>query len=281
MGYIRKGFSLLLIAILAFSSLMMVESAYAQSISKPSVPEFMLTVTDHSYDVPPSGHVNLNTGQFEKHAGFYMKNGSIEVSIKNQPFTSYTDSNGYEINLHYNIRAKGHGNSNWYYFPTENPEKYFHADYSTNTKRIFKYSMDNFEIRSGAFFDYSAFPSSGRVDFQVQAFVGHLNLTDEEFIRHLNETRNVPSTQAEDFTIGYVGQSSNWSNTQTATIPAYVYTSSSPTTVPTPSEFYSSGSSFSLPWSTLFGVVAVLLAIIVALSLLFFRKHQKMPGIWH
>lgn len=274
MGKTSKGFSFLLVAILAVSSLKMVESASSQSIAKPSVPEFTLLVNDHSYEVPPSGHVNLNTGQFEKHAGFHMKNGSIELSIKNQPFTAYNDSNGYQINLYYNVRIKGHGTNDWHYFPTDNPQKYFQADTSINTTRIFKYSMNNFEYRSGAFFDYSTFPSNGRVDFQVEAFIGHLNVTDEEFTRYLNETHNSPSTQANDSVLEYVGQLSDWSGIQTVTIPTYVYTSQNPTAATTSSATESTRYPISYPVITLFAFVAVFL-VIVALSVSLFRRRPK------
>jgi hypothetical protein len=274
MGRTSKGFSLLFVTILAVSSLMTVENALSQTIPKPSVPEFTLLVNDHSYDVPPSGHVNLNTGQFEKHEGFYMKNGSIELSIKNQPFTSFSDSNGYQINLYYSIRVKAHGTNNWHYFPTDNPEEYVHADTSTYTTRVFKYSMNNFEYRSGAFFDYSTFPSNGRVDFQVEAFIGYLNATAEEYFQHLNEIHNSSSTQENDFVLEYVGQSSNLSSIQTAAIPAYAFTSPNPTVAPTSSTTGSTGNPISLPLNTLFVAVAVFLAII-ALILLLVRRRSK------
>jgi hypothetical protein len=247
----------------------------AQSTPKPLVPEFTPLVNDHSYDVPPSGHVNLDTGQFEKHEGFYIKNGSIELSIKNQQFTSFSDSNGYQINLYYSIRVKPHGTNNWHYFPTDNPEEYFHADTSTYTTRIFKYSMNNFEYRSGAFFDYSTFPSRGRVDFQVEAFIGHLNATTEEYFQHLNAIHNSSSTQENDFVLEYVGQSSNWSSIQTLAIPAYAYTSPNPTVAPTSSTTGSTGNPISLRLSTLFVAVAVFLAIIISLLLLLFRRRSK------
>jgi hypothetical protein len=51
MGSIYKRFSLLLVIILAVSNLIMVESAYAQSIPKASVPEFSVGYVDNSYYV--------------------------------------------------------------------------------------------------------------------------------------------------------------------------------------------------------------------------------------
>ena len=58
MGSIGKGLSLLLVVILVGSSLIMVESASAQSIPKPSIPEFTVNLIDSSYDIPPSSSVD-------------------------------------------------------------------------------------------------------------------------------------------------------------------------------------------------------------------------------
>ena len=58
-----KGFSLPLVVILAVSSLIMVESAFAQSIPKPSVPEFTLKYVDNSHNVLPIYGVDPYTGK--------------------------------------------------------------------------------------------------------------------------------------------------------------------------------------------------------------------------
>ena len=50
----RKCVTLLLIVILTSSSLMLIESVFAQSMFEPSVPEFTLEFVDKSYDVPPT-----------------------------------------------------------------------------------------------------------------------------------------------------------------------------------------------------------------------------------
>jgi len=44
MGSTNKGFSLLFVVVLGVSSLMIVESAFAQSIPTPSIPEFPATI---------------------------------------------------------------------------------------------------------------------------------------------------------------------------------------------------------------------------------------------
>ena len=68
MGRLSKSFALLLVLIMALSSLglLIIKPACAQSIPQPSVPEFTLKVVQDSFNVPISY--------------------SIEVTIKNQPF---------------------------------------------------------------------------------------------------------------------------------------------------------------------------------------------------
>lgn len=61
MGNISKSLCLLLV-VSASSSLLIILSADAQSIPKPSVLEFTLTLIDSSYDIPPSSTVNPYTG---------------------------------------------------------------------------------------------------------------------------------------------------------------------------------------------------------------------------
>ena len=65
MGSTSKGVSLLFVVVLAVSSLMMVESAFAQSIPKPSVPEFTVKFVDRSYSVEESSQINPYTGKTE------------------------------------------------------------------------------------------------------------------------------------------------------------------------------------------------------------------------
>ena len=54
MGKIGKTFAIFLTLIVAMSclTLLTVKPVNAQSIPKPSVPEFTLQIADHSYDVP-------------------------------------------------------------------------------------------------------------------------------------------------------------------------------------------------------------------------------------
>jgi hypothetical protein len=98
-----------LILILATSNIMWIESASAQAISKPSIPEFSLKYVDHSYDVPTTYGIDPYTGKtIITQEGYRVQNNSVEVIIKNQAFTSYRNENGSVIWLYYRIVSKGH-----------------------------------------------------------------------------------------------------------------------------------------------------------------------------
>ena len=103
----------MLILILAASSLIVVKPAHS-SITKPSVPEFTVKLVDSSYDVPTTYSIDPYTGENVTHAGSHVERRSIEVKIKNQPFTPYYDeSSGWNISFYYNIRIKGYYSEDW------------------------------------------------------------------------------------------------------------------------------------------------------------------------
>ena len=82
--------ALILLTAMSSLSLIMVKPANAQSTLKPYVPEFTLKYLDNSYDVPPTYGTDPYTGNnVTTQAGYHVQNESVEVIIKNQPFTSY------------------------------------------------------------------------------------------------------------------------------------------------------------------------------------------------
>jgi hypothetical protein len=100
--------SLLIILLLVASSIVIAYPARG-SVSKPSVPEFSVAYVDHSYDTPPVYGKDPYTGQTTvKVYSIHVDNRTIDVTIQNQPFTPYLDSNNNTIGLYYNIRSKGH-----------------------------------------------------------------------------------------------------------------------------------------------------------------------------
>ena len=102
MGYSRKDLAwvLTLIMIASSLSLLMVKPAYAKSITTPSIPQFSVTFIGRGYD-----------------STALVDNRTLIFTIRNQPFTTYKDSDDNEIGLYYNFRVKEHIGSQWYYYP--------------------------------------------------------------------------------------------------------------------------------------------------------------------
>ena len=247
MGTVGKGFSILLVIILAVSSLMIIESTNAMSIPKPSVPEFSVGYVDDSYYVSTPSTITDQHGNSRVVQG-YVENKTVEFSIKNQAFTPYTIPNnssdpyntGQTVNLMFNIRMKRTLDSNWTYI-THLSDGYL------------KQSDTNFTIASYQL-DYlfpSNIPYGTAVDFQVQALIGYVH--------------RYPIINSETFN----GTESDWSNTQTITIPE-TSTSTSPNPTPTPT----------IPEFPLW-IIPILLTMMVALAgLLVYHKKQKQLEIF-
>ena len=199
MGYASKSFVLILILIMAILtlSLLTIEPACAQSIPMPSVPQFTVKLINETYSVTTTNpYTEVNTTQ-------RIDNASIEITIENQPFSPYWDTSvGSNITLFYNIRLKGHFAENWTY--PYSPENGYPTQ-STSEDTILSMPAN--------------YPTGGQVDFQVQAMIGYLQST--------------PSLSLPLGGYSFMGQTSDWSNTQTITVPASIpLSSSSPTSAP-------------------------------------------------
>ena len=234
----NKNLAIVLILIMAVSSLslLMVKPASAQSIPKPSVPEFTLKYVDYSYDVPPTYGIDQFTGKnVIINNGYHIDNRTIVFKVKNQHFTSHTDSNGNVINLYYNFKGKGHFGDQWSLFPFSNEPSYLYP--STNGQSTWRYS-DNYPSGFPEFSqsnsDYTEFtfplrffhmenaPLRSDLDFEVQAMIGHIEPITTGPI-------------AGDGFFSFTGQFGDWSNTQTITIAdGSVSTSTSPNPTQSP-----------------------------------------------
>jgi hypothetical protein len=212
MGSIGKGFSLLLVVILGISSLMFVESAFAQSISKPSVPEFTVKYVDRSYDTPPTYGVDQYTGKTViTKASEHIDNRTIEITINNQPFTPFTEeSSGKFINLFYNVQYKGSFGQEWtWLFGVERMESFGSTDpYSTwgypSQDSASQYTIVSYTLPWNI-------PSEGQMDFQVEALTGYVD-------KSIDSDRSHITFAVYNYT--FYGEESDWSNTQTITLSA-------------------------------------------------------------
>lgn len=200
---------LLIIAILAVSSLIMVESAFAQSITKPSVPEFTLKLADHSYDVPATYSIDPYTGQNITHPGYHVENKTIDIIIKNQPFVS--SINGTTYQLYYNVRHKGSFEDNW--------TELSWTDYDSGS--LVPQSNSQYTVIS---YSAQSYPINASLDFQIRALMGC-------YYQHTPQDPFLPTVTY--FGVPATGES-KWSSTQTITIGESQTPTPSPATTPTP-----------------------------------------------
>lgn len=164
-------------------------------VTKPSVPEFTVKLVACPYDVPSTTTTKIDpyTGKETviTTPGYRVENRSIEVAIKNQPFTPYTDADGKEINLYYNVRVKGHFGEDW-----EELYPLYKASSNHPVQSSSEYTVLSLSAN---------YPDGAQVDFQVEAILGY----------YYDAMAGRPTVPL------YVlasADSSGWSSTQTLTI---------------------------------------------------------------
>ena len=284
-----RGLVLLLITVLVLSSLVMVGSVCAQSVPKPSIPEFTVKFVNASYTVTTT---NSYTGLDETEL---VSNNSIEIKITNQPF----DYSGYQI--FYNVRVKPHFEGNWTeVYPDRNrtssygDDGFSYAEYinddsppqskSDYTMVAFPvvptelYLASGYDIKryySGAdgqegesFAFVYAVPAGGQIDFQIEVLVGH------EAEVYINDHPLAP------WPIGHYEQaiafdiSSDWSETQTITIGENQTPSPIPTTPtsPTPVPYEKPQQ---LEQEVILGLAVTVIVLAVGLGLLVYLIKRK------
>jgi hypothetical protein len=208
----NKLFALLTIFIFSASAMLM---AFPSGVlaAYPSVPEFSVAYVDHSYNVPVTHWTTTDpyTGEQINHSsgGEHVDNRTIDVTIKNQPFTPYKDpSSNQTVYLYYNVRSKGHF-EDWNTANSGHNQGGLQATTST-------YTVVSFNI------GYWNVPQGGQIDFQVQA--------------SLSYTANTYSgscfTGSQTTPVG----TSDWSAAQTLTIGNPTPSSSTPQPITTPNQ---------------------------------------------
>ncbi|MCL5877312.1 MAG: hypothetical protein M1540_05820 [Candidatus Bathyarchaeota archaeon] len=197
----RKTSALALIIVLVASGLMLVESASAQS-SYPAITEFSLKYVDHSYDVAPTTTSSTDpyTGKTTTTTtpGYHVENKTIEVVIKNPSGASY-----------YNFRYKGHYEDKWTYYPFS-PSS---SGYSLGDTYSVPYqaSTSSYTVAALPSYFVQSITQGGEGDVQVQALYGSFRAVPYGHIQP------IPGGPTYDFY--FEGETSEWSSTQTITIP--------------------------------------------------------------
>jgi hypothetical protein len=273
MGRISQSFTLILIIIMATSSLslLMVKSASAQTgqtpnysdyIPTPTVPEFTLNLVQSAYNktvIDPGTGIKTT-----------VNNSTIEVIIKNQPFSPYNYSwtfLGYRnstvnksTSLGYDVQAKTHYSQNWteVYFSGNYPAQSNSSDYTVLSLPLgpsVVYQSDGDELITPIYPSGNQIPSGDQLDFRVRAIIGGY------FPPVVSSYVNFP--------LNFISKNSSWSSPQTITIPA---SSSSPT--PTSTSPQERNPPHLEPLDYLPIIIAILTVIIV-LSALLYRRHRK------
>lgn len=187
----------------------MVESASAQSIPKPPVPDFTLTFDKHSSDTQPTYTTDPYTGQqreLEPPAHYEWE--TVTIKIENQPFTPYqtNDGNAKNIELYYSIRTKGHFGGQWVTIGGLYTQ-YYPASSGRITEVTFYVGSNG---PNGDIMPSNTFLSAedgGQIDFQVKALIGYVTA----------KTSVSQSLGVQNYDV-FTGTEGDWSSAQTITI---------------------------------------------------------------
>ena len=201
MARMSKYLTIFLVVILAVYSLLTVMPSNAQSIPKQSVPEFTL-----EYDKASYNNTDQYTGISQE-----IDNSTIKISIKNPPINSL--SQGYS--LYYNIGYKGHFGQNWTYL-------YYYRNFTLDEGKPPILPATTFELTVVSV--PAQYPNNSEIDFEVQAIAmqaGQIKVYNGLYDYYGHYVSGL-----------IVGQTSDWSPTQTLTIPSTSTNDSPSPTVP-------------------------------------------------
>ncbi len=251
MGSLNKSLALILILAMTISSLIIVKPASAQSIPKPSMPEFTLKYVDYSYDVPSTSSIDPFTGNNSPINGYHVEGRTIELSIKNQPFTPTPmgPAPAASTELMYNIRVKGHFGQGWteIWHPSDPYPRQSDSAYT-----VFNFSLSG--LADNLRFDVN---SKVQIHFQAVAMNGVIS-------KNITEGPMGP--------LYFVGETSEWSNIETLSIPDGTVsssTSTSPTISPTITIAAPTPTVPELSWLIILPLLIALFSIAVVL------RHRK------
>jgi hypothetical protein len=155
--------------IIAISTTSIIKTSNAQiGVTTPSVPGFGVSYEFFPHTVPPTYDVDPSTGKaVMTRESYTLYSESVYLSIMNQPFVPYKDSNGNSIQLYYNIRWKEPSNNTWVYMPpgarmTQNSE---------GDRILVNFDFKDSYSKSG--WGILDIPMGTETEFQVQAMIGY------------------------------------------------------------------------------------------------------------
>jgi hypothetical protein len=205
--------ALLLATLMAASGLIAAPHlAAAVSVPAPSVPEFTVEQVDRSYDVPISSVTTVDplTGEEKTtYAGGYrIVNLTVDITIRNQPYSPVDLGNGNVVELYYSVRGKGHFSS-W-------EDAYANGDYIYYTPIVAsagEYTVYTVVLKNSPW----QIEGTGELDFEVKAVAGY----------EYNKATSILTWEPRFEVVS----ESNWSSTQTLTVgiaPTPTYTQLDP-----------------------------------------------------
>ncbi len=186
--------TLLLIITISASSLLTAQFVSAQSTAKPATPKFTAELVERVIDEAPTYTTDPYSGEtVAKTNGYHTSYWIVKIKIENTI-----------PNLFYNYRVKGHFSDVWAVCPlTENGEgvwttrEYSPFDLTIHPTYAQATSSEYTEVQV----EMQSLKPGNQVDVQVQAISGTID--------------NAPNGGYQILT----GQGSDWSNTQTLTVP--------------------------------------------------------------
>lgn len=234
-------------------------------IPKPPAPEFTVILYDSSYDIPATTTTDPFTGQQIITPSRHINQRTIEIRIKNIPFTAkQLDYNStYDTEFLYNIRWKPHFASEKDWLTLFGPY-YQYLARSSATETVYKINMTRLSDGSFDVPEWSRYiPANAQLDFQVQAMIGGPN--------------NAWS---------FLGQKSDWSQAQTITIGQSTPTKtpntplSEDSTTLTPINFDPIRTDlYGLSWGMI-AIIVLLSIIAVLLVLIMLLQKRKKTTFW-
>lgn len=239
--------------------------------NKLTAPEFSVKLVSHPYDVPTTTTEWVDPYTGEKttttNQGYHVENRSIEITIKNRPFTPRTNADGIELNPYYRVQVKGSFSEEWKDFQIESNQT---THYTLCNVVNQSNSEDTFLSGPG---DY---PDGSKLDFRVQLIHGYLY--DVLAGRPILPLYDLVADEESDWSIQTISI-----NTETAspTTPSTTTTiSPPPQTETTPEDTNNNNQTQPIELTTtiilLIGVIALIIGSVIALSVLIIAVGKRM-----
>jgi hypothetical protein len=242
-----------------------------QAVSNPSVPQFSIKLVGGApYDVFSSTTTVIDqyTGKEKtiEQGGYRVDNRRIELTIPKSSFKPYTDKDGNEYNLYYNVQVKAHFGENWKNFCNDNG--------GTNTG--YTYTVQSASGNTVIADPHTAifYVGGSQLDFKVEAVIGAY----------------IPWDPGRLYTTTYLSivAQSGWSGVKTFTLPddtSLPYPPIAETLPPLnatsndsqsqlPNQSQPIDYTFSNPF-LLLGVGIIFSGVVVAVVMIFIKKYLK------